>query len=33
MVTSGMTSATAGFAFSRASSPVETVAANELTSR
>jgi hypothetical protein len=33
MVTSGMTSATAGLAFSRASSPAETVAANELTSR
>ena len=31
MVVSGMTSDTDEFAFSRASSPAETVAANELT--
>ncbi len=33
MVTSGMTSATAGFALSRVSSPGDTVAANESISR
>ncbi len=33
MTTSGMTSATAGLAFSRATSPAETVAASAFTSR